>query len=90
MHNGEDTRKTDKLELFSGQFLRIYNIKTRALPGWLCAMKKCWKPVRGLLSTFPKKGPPPPPISKVVTLQDSTVKLLTQLANNRKKSTPGV
>lgn len=33
MHNGEDTGKTDKLEVFSGQFPRIYASKTRALPG---------------------------------------------------------
>ena len=90
MRNGEDTGQTDKLEVFSGPFPRIYASKTSALPGWLCALEKCWKPVRGLLSTFPKKRPPAPPISNVVTLQDATLKLLTQPANNRKKSTPGV
>lgn len=33
MHNGEDPGKTDKLEVFSGWFPRIYASKTSALPG---------------------------------------------------------
>lgn len=61
MHNGEDTRKTKKLEVFSGQFLRIYNIlKDQRSPRLTVCNGEVLEISERLAQYFSKRGPTSP------------------------------